>query len=129
MYTCTIRPRFNETDALGHISNTVLPSWFEAARAPLFNEIIPDWNKDNWPIILAHIEVDFIQQIFLGSDVTITAQVQKLGNASFTVYHEAFQQDKKVASGNAVLVFFDFQAQKSKAIPENIRTILEANLT
>ncbi|ABD81116.1 acyl-CoA thioesterase [Saccharophagus degradans] len=128
MYSCTIRPRFNETDALGHISNTVLPSWFESARAPLFEDIIPSWTIANWPIILAHFEVDFLQQIFLGADVTITTQIQKVGNASFTVYHEAFQSDKKVASGNAVLVFFDFKTQKTTAIPDDIRAILESNL-
>lgn len=128
MYKHTIQPRFNETDALGHISNTVLPSWFEAARAPLFEDIIPGWTVGNWPIILAHIEVDFIQQIFVGTDVDITTQIQKVGNSSFTVYHEAFQNSKIVASGNAVLVFFDFKAQKTTPIPNEIRAILTKNL-
>lgn len=29
MFTHYLTPRLNETDALGHISNTRLPSWFE----------------------------------------------------------------------------------------------------
>lgn len=128
MYKKTIQPRFNETDALGHISNTVLPSWFETARAPLFADIIPGWTIGNWPIILAHFEVDFIQQIFLGADVEISTQIQKVGNSSFTVYHEAFQNGKKVATGNAVLVFFDFEAQTTTQIPDDVRTILNNNL-
>jgi len=36
MISETIKPRFLETDALGHINNTVVPGWFEGARDPVF---------------------------------------------------------------------------------------------
>ena len=32
MLSLTVSPRFAETDALGHINNTVIPVWFEQGR-------------------------------------------------------------------------------------------------
>ena len=42
MLVDTITPRFCDTDALGHISNTTLPVWFEGARDPIFRWFTPD---------------------------------------------------------------------------------------
>ena len=42
MLATSISPRFLETDALGHINNTVLPMWFEAAREPVFRMFSPE---------------------------------------------------------------------------------------
>lgn len=42
MFKEIIQPRFNETDALGHINNTVLTAWFEGARDPIFKLFTPD---------------------------------------------------------------------------------------
>ncbi|MCJ8299448.1 MAG: hypothetical protein MJK13_11020 [Pseudomonadales bacterium] len=53
MFTNTISPRFLETDALGHINNTVLPMWFEASRDPVFKIFSPELDVNNWKLILA----------------------------------------------------------------------------
>ena len=37
MFIEKVMPRFSETDVLGHINNTALPIWFEAARTPFLN--------------------------------------------------------------------------------------------
>lgn len=42
MFKEIIKPRFNETDALSHINNTVLTAWFEGARDPIFKLFTPD---------------------------------------------------------------------------------------
>ena len=48
MFKEIIQPRFNETDALGHINNTVLTQWFEGARDPIFKLFTPDLNTKQW---------------------------------------------------------------------------------
>ena len=123
-----ITPRFSETDAMTHIGNTVLPVWFEEARTPIFSALQPRMNVDEWAFILAHIDIDYHQQTFLGSPVTIKVGIKKIGTKSFTVYHEAWQNDQKTASGNAVIVHFDFASkQTSPLAPEQIE-ILQAFL-
>ena len=48
-----LMPRFSETDVLGHINNTALPVWFEAARVPIFKIFTPDLDPKQWKLIVA----------------------------------------------------------------------------
>ena len=52
MLSCTMEPRFCETDALGHINNTVVPMWFETARGPVFEVFNPGQDLSKWNVIL-----------------------------------------------------------------------------
>jgi acyl-CoA thioester hydrolase len=120
--------RFYETDALQHVSNTVLVGWFEAARLPIFKLFVPDLNLSNWPLILASYNVDFLQQIFLQSPVQIVTHIEKIGNSSFKVYQECWQDEELKAKGTTTLVHFDYASKKSCAIPNDIRVVLEGHL-
>lgn len=128
MFSMMIEPRFVETDALGHINNTVLPAWFEQARTPIFEIFTPSLAIDEWQLILAKIEVSFLGQIYYGKIVEIKTYIQSIGNSSFVVYHQAWQDEKQVAEGTAVLVNFDHTTQKSKHLSEPIRAALGAHL-
>ena len=120
-----IEPRFCETDALRHISNTVLPIWFESARGPLFRAILTSSKIEDWPIIVARISVDFLAQIYFGSPVNISTAIKKVGSKSFTIRQRAYQKGKAVAEAETVLVYFDFKEQSTKEIPEVMRKKIE----
>lgn len=124
----TVEPRFSDTDALGHINNTVLPVWFEHARTPIFKIITPSLAIDKWALILAKIDVSFLKQIFYGKEVEVKTFIESIGNSSFVVYHEAWQENFKVAEGTAVMVHFDHDTQKSKQLPESIKRELKKHL-
>ena len=80
---------------------------------------------NDWPIILAKISVDFVAQIYFGEDVVIRTGIEKVGNTSVIVKHEAWQRDKLVARGDAVMVYFDYQSNKPTPIPSSVRERLE----
>ena len=126
MFSVTITPRFYETDAFGHINNTVIAGWFEAGRAPVFQIFTPAMDIQQLTLILARIEIDFVAQTHYGHDVTIKTGIERVGNASFVVIQEAWQNDVLVAKGKAVQVYFDFKTQKSDRIPDGQRAQLEA---
>jgi len=111
-----IRPRFCETDGLGHINNTVVAQWFEGARDPVFKWFSPDLNLTDWKLILAKTTVEFHAELQYGTDVELKTYISRIGNSSFDVYQEAWQQDKKCASGTAVMVHFDHKTKKSQKI-------------
>jgi acyl-CoA thioester hydrolase len=113
MYSQQIQPRFNDTDALGHINNTVLAVWFEGARDPLFRVFTPDLNPTDWRLILAKFSVEFHAELFYGQPVEIRTWVSRVGNSSFDVSQQAWQQDKLCASGVAVMVHYDFVGKSS----------------
>lgn len=117
--------RFYETDALQHVSNTVLVGWFEAAREPLFKIFNPQLSLTDWPLILASYKVDFIAQIFYGSEVEVKTGISRLGNSSFEVYQQVWQNDKLCAEGHTTMVHFDYRNQKSTPIPPTIKLELQ----
>ena len=57
MFTDEINTRFCDTDALGHINNTMIPRWFEGARDHIFKMFTPDLDISQWRLILAKIDV------------------------------------------------------------------------
>lgn len=125
MFELTIEPRFAETDALGHISNTTYPLWFEAARDPIFRIFRPSMEVQNWPLILAKIDIDFVAQTYLDSPVHIETYISRIGTSSFDIAQFARQDNELKARGTAVMVRFDYELQKSQPISDDIRTVLE----
>jgi acyl-CoA thioester hydrolase len=128
MFELRVRPRFYETDAFGHINNTTVSGWFETAREPLFEIFAPTLNPTALNLILARTEIDFIAQLHYGADVVIRTAIEKIGNSSFVVAHEAFQKDILAARGKAVQVCFDHQTQRSMPLSDSYRQQLEAHL-
>jgi acyl-CoA thioester hydrolase len=126
MYSQTIQPRFNETDALGHINNTVVAAWFEGCRDPLFRLFTPDLNPAQWRLILAKFSVDFHAELFYGEPVEIKTWVSRIGNSSFDVSQQAWQQGQLCASGVAVMVHFDFGSKQSATLSDELQARLLA---
>lgn len=128
MFTHQLEPRFAETDALGHISNTIFPIWFEDARTPVFKIFNPEMNVNEWSLILARQEIDHTAQTYIGTPVKITTGLGKVGNASFELIQIAEQGESVVARGKCVLVHFDYQKQAAAPIPDEIRQQLNQHL-
>lgn len=120
--------RFYETDALQHVSNTVVVGWFESGREPIFKLFTPELDLQNWPLILASYKVDFLKQIYYGSPVEVHTYVGRLGNSSFDVYQEVWQKEQKVATGTTTMVHFDYKENKAAKIPSHVLAELENHL-
>ena len=119
-----LEPRYSDTDALGHISNTSLPVWFEQARTPVFRIFHPTLEAETWPLIIARLEIDLLAQSYWHIPVKIKTGIGKIGNSSFHVVQEAWQGDKQIARGVAVLIHFDYETEKALPIPDDIRARL-----
>ncbi|AKB12696.1 MAG: acyl-CoA thioesterase [Methanosarcina thermophila] len=130
MFSTIVSPRFGDIDGLGHVNNTVLPVWFEIGRNPIFRLFSPDLDlsPDVWHLILVRTEFDFLRQMYFRSDVEIRTYITKIGNSSFTVGHEAWQEGELKVRGQAVLVYYDFKLQKAIPLPDSIREILKEHM-
>lgn len=128
MLTHQLTPRFNDTDALGHINNATYLTWFEEARRPIFALFVPDLDPKKWNLIIARAETDFLAQGQYQLPATIHTWVEKIGTSSFTLVQEALQNNTPICRTRSVLVHFDYQAQKSTPIPPNIRQALTFHL-
>ena len=124
MLTEQFKVRFYETDALAHVSNTVIAGWFESGREPIFRIFTPDLNLREWPLILASYKIDFLAQLFLGKPVEIRTYISRVGGSSFDTYQEVWQDGKKCASGTSTMVKFDYKTSRSVAISDSERQLL-----
>lgn len=120
-----ITPRVSETDGCGHINNTTLPVWFEAGRRHIFQLITPSLNFSEWKLSLVEMNVKFLHQIYLNADVEISTWISKLGNKSLTINEVATQNGVICAQGLIVYVYFDYLAQQSLRIPDDVRNRLQ----
>lgn len=117
----TFDVRFYETDALAHVSNTVLAGWFESAREPIFRFFTPEMDLKNWPLIVASYKIDFLAQIFYGEPVTVKTYTSRIGSSSFDVFQELWQNGKRCSRGVTTMVNFDYKTQKSVPIADDVR--------
>nr|AGS53169.1 conserved protein [uncultured bacterium contig00060] len=130
MLSITVNPRFGDIDVLGHINNTVPSCWFELARMPFVKMFDPQLilSKESFPLIMAHTDYDFTDEMFLNYEVTIKSWVSKIGTKSFTTYQEAWQQDRLCVKGHAVIVHYDFNTKKTTPLPEDKKQLLSEHL-
>lgn len=125
MLKTTIRPRFSDTDALGHINNTVIPVWFLEAREPVLQIFMPGGAISQSSLAVVRMEVDYLKETHFGEDVTLTTIVHHIGNSSFALRQEVWQCGHCTARGITTLVHFNPQSRSSTPLPEHLRAALE----
>ena len=130
MFKTIVNPRFGDMDILGHVNNTVPVVWFELARNPLYALFDPELNLDKktFPLIMAHTDYDYVDQLYFKYEVEIRSWVMRIGTKSFTMYHEAWQQGRLCVKGNAVIVYYNFNIEQSTPIPEDKKKLLAEHL-
>jgi acyl-CoA thioester hydrolase len=123
----TVKVRFSETDALGHVSNISYFIYLEEARIEFFRDLGFEIVLDKWNIIMVSANCVFYKQAYFDQRLKVTSFVTKIGNSSFKIGHRITdaKTGELIAEGDAGAVYFDFNAQKSEPLPEGIRAKLE----
>lgn len=128
LFSITINPRFCDTDAMGHINNTVLPVWFLEGREGILRVFNPSLKTEDVSLVLAKIEIEYLGEIFFGRPVEIRTFVLRIGTSSVLVGQEAWQDTQLRSTATATMVNFDKHTRKSIPIPAEIRKKLSAYL-
>lgn len=128
MFSMQINPRFCDTDAMGHINNTVLPVWFLEGRESILRIFNPSLNTEEVSLVLAKIEIEYLGELFFGNPVEIRTYVLRIGTSSILVGQEAWQEDSLRATATATMVNFDKHSSKSNPIPADIKKRLSEHL-
>lgn len=128
MFRTIIHPRVSETDGSGHINNTTIPVWLEAGRDEIFTMFTPDHSFKSWKMVIVNINIDYVAQLFYGTDVIVSTSVQKIGNSSLVLSEEIHQHGQLCAKALTTYVNFNFATQRSEPIPQPIRNQLKRHL-
>ena len=120
-----IEPRFCDMDVLGHVTNSVIPQWFEHGRLHYFRYFSEAENFADLKLILKCYSVDFEHEIQIGSDVVLITDIQSIRRSSIIFRHEAYQNERLVVRGECIMVHFDYDQKKSIPIPEKLKRSLQ----
>lgn len=122
-----IPTRWSDLDALGHVNNTKFFTFDEDVRLSYFKEQMekPGFWKEQG-MILANISCDFISQLHHPADLQAGFRVVSIGRSSLKTMAGIFNGSTLVAVTRATVVWFDYNNQKSMAVPEDVRQWIRA---
>lgn len=128
MKSFPLKPRFSETDAIGHINNTSIAVWFETGRLEFLSEVFIEKGDEqpNW--FMATQTIDYLGENFFGVETRMDLCVVHIGNTSFKVGCNMYQNGKQTVRATAVLVHVDRASKKPTPIPPAMREILAAEI-
>lgn len=125
-YLHRLATRWSDMDLLGHVNNARFFSFDEDARLAYFHSLWADdprfW-KD-YGFILASISCDFLSQLHHPSDLEIGFRIARLGRSSMQTQGALFVEERVVAVTRGVVVWFDYQQQKTQPLPEPVRAMI-----
>lgn len=119
-----IETRYCESDALGHINSVSYFIYLEQARVKFLTDIKLSSNPNNdWPFVLVSTKCDFKNQLFINEKIIIKTTVSHIGTSSFKLNHTLMNQETgvEIANGESVIVYYDFETQKSSPLPEHMK--------
>ena len=90
-FALELRPRFCETDALGHASNTVYTAYWELARLRYFEAIGEADDAPKRILAFNHMAVEIATRMmrpcFYDEELLVHARIARLGRSSATFEH------------------------------------------
>jgi acyl-CoA thioester hydrolase len=121
--------QWGEMDAFGHVNNVVYLRWFESGRIAYFERAGLLSNMPKTGPILARQGIDYRMPLHYPDKVRVSCGVASIGTTSFQLSLELRSEARGgavAAESEAVIVLFDYQAQKKTPIPAALRAAIEA---
>jgi acyl-CoA thioester hydrolase len=117
-------------DAFQHVNNTVYLRWFETARMAYFQRLglVERMGRDGIGPILAKATVSYLRPVTWPDRVRVEVTVTRLGEKSFAMAYRARSsaQQAEVASGESVMVVYDYRAARSAPADDELRAAIAA---
>ncbi len=124
----TLPVQWGDMDAFQHVNNTRYFLWFETARIAYLGalEDKPMARLEQQGPILATTRCDFKAPLTYPDTVTVKIGVTRLGGKSFTMSIRVESHARGLAAeGEAVMVWYDYQAARPVPLPDHIRSAIE----
>ena len=83
-----IQIRFSDVDIMGHVNNSYYLQYAETARMKYLHDVLPsdiNWQKEG--IIIAKVELNYLQPISLHTLLYLKTRCYNIGNKSFVLQH------------------------------------------
>lgn len=128
VYEMVMPIRWGDMDAMGHVNNTVYFRYMEVVRLDWVHSLGLALDPRSEGVLIINAFCTFHKQFEYPGDIRARMYVSDPGRSSFeswVLMERADAPGTVHASGGATMVWVDFQAQKSKPIPDWFRKYLE----
>jgi acyl-CoA thioester hydrolase len=130
VFELTMPIRWGDMDAFGHVNNTVYFRYMEQVRISWFESIgIAGGNGEGQGPVIVNASMEFLRQLHYPGDIVGRMAVGQPGRSSFETRFELARADDPgtlYARGAAKVVWIDYAAGKSSALPDLLRRIVES---
>ena len=122
-----LQVRFRDCDPMRHANNAVYFTYLEQARFAYWREVVRVPHSDTRSFILARAECDYKSAALPGEWLEVWVRVTSIGRSSFAFeYHIVSGDDGRlIAAARSVQVMFDYVANRSFQVPEDLIATLE----
>jgi acyl-CoA thioester hydrolase len=126
-YTTEVEVRYTDIDTYGHVNNATYATYFEEARIDYLDDVVDadeallSGGESGTGIVIANLEVDYIQPVQISDSVAVAVRVPRLGEKSFPFEYEVRTDDGVAATGETTVVTYDRDAESSRPIPDDWR--------
>lgn len=126
-----VEVRYGDLDPQGHLNNAKYLTYFETARINYFVHLglfTPGHSFLEIGVIMADARVTFHAPVEYGMPVKAGVRTSRLGHKSMTVEQNLVHAEtgEVLASGQVILVAFDYYENKSIPIPDVMRETIAA---
>lgn len=120
--------RFNDFDMLGHLNNAAFFEISDLAKARFMEWLMKEIDWRHLDLAIVNVNCSFYSQIFPDDIIGVYTGVKAIGNHSFTIEQRIVDtvNDKVFAITTTVFAAFDRNTLRSKPLPDELRSQLEA---
>ena len=121
--------RFNDIDAMGHVNNAVIFTYFEEGRKALFYDAFRESAPGGFNFMVAHLECDYILPVRLEDRLLLNLWVTAIGTKSFGLAYALMDEadaNRIFAKGSSVQVCYDYRQRQSVPVPQTLKKELLA---
>ena len=121
----TVAVRFRDLDSMGHAHHTLPLVYLEEARARYWREVAGRGEVIDY--VMASVTVRFHERIRWPGTVDVALRTTRIGSKSFDMEFGIIGAGGTLlASGVTTQVMYDYSAERSMPMPQDVRTAIEA---
>lgn len=125
------RVRFGDLDAMRHLNNVAFLQFFESARIKYIATVVPEHRPDDpgeFGLIFAECRINYRAPAYYDDQIRTYVRPADIKRSSFRMEFLMRREPDglTLAEGWGAMVGYDYTAGKAIALPDRVRTALEA---
>lgn len=120
--------RFGDTDAIGHVNNSVFAVLCESGRVRLFREKLNPTLETGQYFVIARLAIDFRAELHYPGAVRTGTWITRIGRSSLGLRQVILDGEQVAGEAEGVCVLMDLATRRPTSFPDATRHAAEALL-